>query len=148
METKSRTRAGRWTSGSSGNPDGRPVGSRNQATVAMESLLEGDAKRLTQKVLDLALGGDLTALRLCLERLMPPRRDRSISSSLPLIQTAQQISQAMTTVVAAISEGQITPGEGEVLAGILSVQAEVVATADLEHRVEALEKLQNACPEG
>ena len=58
--------------GQSGNPSGRPKGARNKATLAMEILLDGEADRLTRKVVEMALAGDTTALRLCLERIMPP----------------------------------------------------------------------------
>jgi hypothetical protein len=68
--------------GQSGNPAGKPKGTRNRATVAAEALLEGEAEMLTRKAIELGLSGDTTALRLCLERLMPPRKDRSISFSL------------------------------------------------------------------
>ena len=58
--------------GQSGNPLGRPKGARNRATIAAEALLDGEAEALTRKAIELALDGDTTALRLCLERLMPP----------------------------------------------------------------------------
>jgi hypothetical protein len=54
--------------GQSGNPKGRPKGARNATTLALESLLDGQAKALTQKAIDLALSGDLMALRMCLDR--------------------------------------------------------------------------------
>jgi hypothetical protein len=139
-----RSNDGRWRKGSSGNPGGRPAGSRNRATIALESMLEGEAERLTRKVLELALAGDTAALRMCMERLVPPRKDRTIQLVLPPIQTVQQVSQAMAAIVAAISEGQITPGEGEILAGILSQLCNFVLTADLEKRVEALEARETA----
>jgi hypothetical protein len=60
--------------GQSGDPAGKPKGARNRATVAAEALLEGEAEMLTRKAIELGLSGDTTALRLCLERLMPPRR--------------------------------------------------------------------------
>jgi hypothetical protein len=45
--------------GQSGNPDGRPKGSRNATTLALETLLDGQATALTQKAIDLALAGDM-----------------------------------------------------------------------------------------
>ena len=56
---------------------GRPQGSRNKATLAIEALLDGESDKLTRKAVDLAMKGDTTALRLCLERLCPPRKDRA-----------------------------------------------------------------------
>ena len=60
--------------GVSGNPTGRPRGSRNATTLALEALLDGQANALTQKAIDLALGGDMAALRLCLDAILPPRK--------------------------------------------------------------------------
>jgi len=67
--------------GQSGNPSGRPVGARNRATLAMESLLDGEAEAITSKAIELAKKGDGPALRLCMERIMPARRDRPTRSS-------------------------------------------------------------------
>ncbi len=69
--------------GKSGNPNGRPQGSRNKATLAIEELLDGEAEGLTRKAVELAMEGDTTALRLCLDRLCPPRKDRPVSFDLP-----------------------------------------------------------------
>jgi hypothetical protein len=106
----------------------------------MESLLQGQAKQLTQKAMELALAGDITALRLCLERLIPPRKDRPIRLLLPPIENVQQISLAMARVAAAIGEGEITPTEGEVLSNILLTHKTVLVTADLERRMDELER--------
>ena len=58
-----------------GNP-GRPPGSRNKATLAAEVLLDNETEKLTRKAIELAMAGDTVALRLCLERIIPARRDR------------------------------------------------------------------------
>ena len=73
--------------GQSGNPAGRPKGARNRSTVAAEALLDGEAEALTRKAIELALAGDTTALRLCMERLVPPRKDRSTPIALPVSKT-------------------------------------------------------------
>jgi uncharacterized protein DUF5681 len=69
---------GRFKPGHSGNPAGRPPGTRNKATESAELLLEGEAEALTRKAVELALGGDPIALRLCIDRLIPPRRGRKV----------------------------------------------------------------------
>ena len=137
---KRETGTGRYAKGTSGNPAGRPPGSRNKATVLMEALLEGKAEQLIRKAIKLASAGDTTALRLCLDRLLPPRKDRPIHLSLHPIEDVQQVSSAISTVVEAIGEGRITPSEGEILANILDVQHNVLTTGDLERRVEQLEQ--------
>jgi hypothetical protein len=69
---------GHWCPGHSGNPRGRPRGARAKATLAVEAILQGELKGLARKAIELALAGDTTALRLCLERLMPPARGRHV----------------------------------------------------------------------
>jgi hypothetical protein len=70
--------------GQSGNPSGRPVGARNRATLAMEALLDGDAEAIMGKAIELAKAGDGPALRLCLDRLMPARRDRHVAANVEI----------------------------------------------------------------
>jgi hypothetical protein len=115
--TVAKQRGRPYRPGQSGNPAGKPKGARNRSTIAAELLLEGEAKALTRKAIELGLAGDTTALRLCLERLVPPRKDRPISLDLPPIRSADDAAQAMSAVLAAVGEGRITPSEaGEVMA--------------------------------
>lgn len=131
---------GQFPKGTSGNPAGRPPGSRNRATVAMEALLEGDAERLMRKAIELALADDISAMRLCMERLLPPRKERPIRVDVGPLENARQIKEAANTVIRAVAEGEITPGEGEALMNMIAGQASVLATVDLERRVEELEQ--------
>ena len=78
---------GPFRRGESGNPAGRPIGARHKATIVAEALLDGEAEGLTRKVLEMALAGDTVALRLCLERILPPRRERPVRFRLPALQT-------------------------------------------------------------
>jgi hypothetical protein len=93
----------------------------NRTAVAAEALLEGEAEALTRKAIELALAGDTTALRLCLERVVPPRKDRPISLALPVISSADDANQAMHIVTAAVGEGRITPSEATNLAALIEV---------------------------
>ena len=95
--------------GQSGNPDGRPRGARNATTLALEALLDGQANALTQKAIDLALTGDMAALRLCLDRILPPRKDRPVIFTLPDINSAQDAAAVVSSVLAAVATGEITP---------------------------------------
>ena len=79
----------KFKTGQSGNPGGRPKGSLNKATLASQALLDGEAEALTRKVVELAKEGHPVALRLCLERLLPPRKDRPINFTLPKIKGAR-----------------------------------------------------------
>src|SRR5918993_735301 len=77
--------------GTSGDPGGRPAGSRHRTTLAMEELLDGEAEKLTRKAVDLALGGDMVAMRLCLDRTIPPRRDRPVLFALPPFESTADV---------------------------------------------------------
>src|SRR5271167_839746 len=61
--------------GRSGNPAGKPPGARNRATLAAEKLLDGEAEALTRKAIERANEGDGVALKMCLDRIIPVRRE-------------------------------------------------------------------------
>lgn len=84
---------GQFGPGQSGNPAGRPKGSRNHTTRAVEALLDGEAEALTRKAIQLAQDGDTVALRLCLDRLLPVRKDRPITFDLPPIETTDDLAE-------------------------------------------------------
>lgn len=139
-ETTGRKQAkGRFRPGQSGNPQGRPPGARNKATRAAEALLDGEAETLTRACVTAALGGDTTALRLCLERILPPRRDRPIEFNLSPISTAAEACAAVGEIVEAVSVGDLTPIEATAIAGLVDVFVKALETRDLEARVLALE---------
>ncbi len=131
---------GRFKPGQSGNPAGRPPGARNRATLAVEALLDGDAEALTRKAVDLALDGDVTALRLCLERICPPRRDRPMSFALPPLETAADAPKAIAAIVAAVADGTVTASEAAELATLVERFVKTVEVAELEARIVALEE--------
>src|SRR5713101_3243649 len=106
-----RVRGRPFRKGQSGNPAGRPPGARNRGAQFAETLLGEEAEALTRKAVELALGGDPWALRLCLERLIAPRRERSIQLTLPSIDSVADIAGAITAITAAVAQGQITLGE-------------------------------------
>src|ERR1700716_2949183 len=91
-----------------GNP-GRPKGARNKATVAAELLLDGDAEAITSKAIELAKEGDMAAIRICMDRFCPPRKDRPISFELPKLERVADASAAMAAIVSAVASGELTP---------------------------------------
>jgi len=130
---------GRFLRGSRGNPNGRPLGSRNRASLLMEDLLDGRAKALTEKAIEKALAGDVFALRLCMERMMPVRRERSLTLQLPVPATAQDITAGFASVVEALAHGELTPSETSALAELLESARRALETTDLARRIEELE---------
>ena len=125
--------------GQSGNPDGKPPGSRNKATLAAEALLDGEAEAITRKAIDKALEGDLAAIRLCLERILPTIKSRPIEIDLPPVETAQDIQAAQGSVIAAMARGEITPDDAGTIAGVLEARRRALETVELEKRIDILE---------
>jgi len=129
-----------FVKGRSGNPRGRPTGARNKKTLAAAVLLEGESEALTRKAVELALEGDPTALRLCIERILPPCRERPVNFALPPIENAADISAAMNAVTSALARGIITPGEAERIANVVDTFARAIATT--KRRESAVNPLQ------
>ncbi len=121
-----------------GNP-GKPRGTRHRVTRAVEELLEGQSEQITQKAVELALEGDSTALRLCLERIAPTRKDAPVNFDLPPIKTAKDASEAAQAVLQAVSQGEVTPLEGATVMGLVEQFRRVLETTELERRLAALE---------
>jgi hypothetical protein len=118
-----------WRSSSDGGPPaGRRPGSRNKATLAAAALLAGESEALTRTAVELALAGDPTAMRLCIERLLPPCRERTVKFTLPPIESVSDISAAMRAVTAALARGNITPGEAATIAGVVETFARAIET--------------------
>jgi hypothetical protein len=127
--------------GQSGNPDGRPKGSRNATTIALETLLDGQATALTQKAIELALRGDMAALRLCLDRILPPRKDRPVNFELPPIESAQNAAATISAVLAGVAAGDLTPSDAGEISKLIEVYVRAFETAELAERVERLERM-------
>ena len=131
---------GKFQKGKSGNPKGRVPGSRNRATQLAEQLLDGEAEALTRKAIEMAKTGDGPALRLCLDRIVPPRRDRPAQFELPPIAEAKDAVAASAAIVAAVAMGELTPSEAAELSKIVESYTRVLQAADFEVRLAKVEK--------
>ena len=121
-----------------GNP-GKPKGSRHRATQAIEAMLEGQQEALTQAAIDKALEGDVTALRLCLDRIAPARKDAPVSFDLPTIETAEDAAKAARAILKAIAEGDVTPLEAATVMAVVEQFRRTLETTEIERRITALE---------
>jgi hypothetical protein len=128
----------RWKPGQSGNPAGRPKGSRNKATLMAEQLLGGSGEEIVSKAIDMAKAGNPVALRLCIERLVPARHRNVVEFELPRIEKAQDIAAAAAAVIEA-ANGNLSLGEACEFMNLLELQRAAIETADLAIRVEVLE---------
>ena len=135
MIKNGRNTAGQFTEGNSG----RPKGSRNKATLAIESLLKGQAEALTQTAVSKALEGDSVALRLCMERIAPAPKDQPVSFSLPKMHNALDASVAAGSVLNAVSDGELTPIEATRVMGLIDSYRRTLELTEIEQRLQALE---------
>ncbi len=126
--------------GESGNPAGRPRGSRNRATLLMESLLADDAEAIGRKAIEMAKQGDMAAIRLCMDRLSPPRKGEPVAFELPPLDKAADSVAAAATIVAAVAAGELTPSEGADLAKVIDVYVRAIETKAFDERLTKLEE--------
>src|SRR4030088_305143 len=137
---KKKPRSTQFKAGQSGNPAGKAKGTRNRATLALEELLDGQAEALTQKAIDLALTGDIAALRLCLDRILPARKDRPVSIEMPTIDTAEDAKAASAALLAAVAAGSLTPSEAAEIGKLVESYVKAIETTEVLARLEKLEK--------
>jgi len=145
QKQEGRDAEGRFKKGWSGNPAGRPRGTRNKAIEAAELLLEGEAEALTRRAVERALEGDAAALRLCLDRIIPPRRGRPVRlDSVAPVRGAGDLGGTMAAITTAAMGGAITPGEAAELARVVEIFVRAVETSDFERRLKKLEDCRGA----
>jgi hypothetical protein len=125
--------------GSSGNPQGRPPGARNAATVLAEQLLDGEAETLIRKAIQKAKQGNIPALRMCLDRILPPRRERPVSIKLPELASASDATKAMAAITAAVANGELTPAEAGELSRLVESYVKAIEVTEIERRLQVLE---------
>ncbi|OAO02575.1 hypothetical protein A8B75_11580 [Sphingomonadales bacterium EhC05] len=141
-ENTDEKQAGRYKPGQSGNPAGKPPGARNKVTRDVEALLGGEHEALTRAAIDKALDGDTAALRLCLDRIAPARKDSPITMTLPKVETVRDAVAASQHVLASVAAGEVTPDEAGRVMALLTAHKALVEVGDIEGRVAALEEKQ------
>jgi Family of unknown function (DUF5681) len=122
------------------NPAGKPKGARHKATLAAEALLDGEAETLTRRAIEKAKDGDTVALRLCLERILPPRKDRPVQIALPQLTSATDATAALAMVAEKVGAGEVTPEEGAAVNAIVGGFIRAHEITVLERRLEIIEK--------
>lgn len=128
-----------FKSGQSGNPNGRPKGSRNKATLALQELLDGEAEEIGRKAIEFAKSGDVTAIRLVLERVLPAKKDSPLLLDIKKPTSSAEITEAMGLVVESVGLGDITPAEGRAMVGLLDSLRKSMELTEIEKRLRKLE---------
>ena len=139
-KTEKNTANKRWKKGQSGNPKGRPAGSRNKASIAVENLFLDEQERLSRKCIKLAMRGNMQALKLCIERICPIRRDAPINVNLPRVKTVEDATKLTTSLLDKVTSGELTPIQAELLSRLVEKHIKVLQLNDLEARLQLLEE--------
>jgi hypothetical protein len=126
--------------GRSGNPKGRPPGARNAAAVLAEQLLDGEAGELVRKVITKAKHGNLPALRICIDRILPPRRERPVQFAMPELRSVGDASKAISALLSAVAKGELGASEAAELSKLIENFVRAVEATVLEQRLLDLEQ--------
>ena len=126
--------------GESGNPAGRPRGARNKRTIAAENMFDREGADIIDRLIRLAKGGDIAAIRMCIERICPKQRERPVALDLPPMTTPADAVAAMSAITQAVGDGDLGAQEAADLAKVIAGFAHTIDTADQEARLSQLEQ--------
>lgn len=137
---KRKPRGRPFPKGRSGNPKGKPKGTRHQATQIAEALMAGDIEAIVDRVVRKAKRGDLAASKLVLDRVAPVRKGSTVEIALPDVKTSSDIVAAMAALMAAVVGGKISPEEAQSMAAVLEINRKAIEQHELEARIARLEQ--------
>jgi hypothetical protein len=127
-----------FQSGQSGNPAGRPRGSRNKGTIIAEKLFDDSAGELTRAAIARALDGDPVALRACMDRLLPPLRHRPLDFDLPQLVTLADAPVAINAIAQGLAHGELDREGAAVLLRAVREFTRALAAVERETRAAGL----------
>lgn len=119
---------------------GRPRGSRNKSKSPGQDLFDEYAEHLIRKAISLGLAGETNALRMCIDRISPARRDAVIQMNLPAIRKAEDLDKAAEKVTQRLRRGKITPVEAGRIMHTLEGRLRIFETVELANRIEKVEE--------
>jgi hypothetical protein len=139
-EKSGQNQAGRFQKGTSGNPSGKPKGARARVTQLAEKLLDDDRDAIVRAVIAAAKGGDPTAMRLCVERLVPLRKGRPVVFDLSPVKTAADVAEAVGELSRTMAAGELTTDEASAAASVIEMHRRAIETTEIERRLQKLEE--------
>jgi hypothetical protein len=132
---------GRFRPGTSGNPSGRPKGSRDARTVALAELVDGSGEAIVKKLCAAAEAGEPWAVRVVIEKILP-RLERRVVVEIDRVETAGEVAHAVAQVIELAASGDLSIEEARAFLQLLEVQRRAIETSDLAVRLELLEQAQ------
>jgi hypothetical protein len=146
QENTGENTAMRFQKGQSGNAAGRPRGALNRATVLAQELLSARVESIAGKLIELAEGGDMRAIRVCMDRLVPAIKDQPITIELPPIEKPADSVEAAASIAAAVAAGDLTATEAAQLAKIVDVYVRALDSRGFNERLSKLENEISGAP--
>jgi Family of unknown function (DUF5681) len=136
-----RNQDGRFRKGASGNPSGKPKGARHRTTIAIEELMGDHGENVTLRVLERAIKhSDMTAAKLVLERICPPRRGRPVKFKLPAITDIGSVLQAHAELLRLVGTGTLTAEEAQPISDLLTAHLKAVESTEIAARLAEVER--------
>ena len=136
----------RFQKGECGNPTGRPRGALNRATVLAQELLAARVESIAAKLIELAEGGDMRAIRVCMERLVPATKHQPIAVELPPVEKPADSVEAAAAIAAAVAAGELTAAEAAKLAKVVEVYVRALDSRGFDERLGKLEHEISGAP--
>ena len=131
----------KWMKGASANPAGRPRGIVDKR-LQMHAALQKHGTDVVAKVLELAMQGDISALKLVLDRIMPPLRPRDEPLCFPVAFEGASKGDYALAIFKQIASGALSPSDGKELLGALASVTAILDYDTLRARIEALEQVR------
>jgi hypothetical protein len=124
----------KFEKGKSGNAKGRP---KSMTATLLRQAINDDMPDILEKLIELAKGGDVQAIKLVLERVCPALKPQAVPISLPFVES---LAGQGNEIIRATMQGQIPPDIGSQLISALANQAKIIEVDELTKRIEALEQ--------
>lgn len=141
-KTLKKVRGRPFQKGKSGNPAGKPKGCKNKLTLLAQNLMSDQSERLIKKTINLALEGDRTALKLCMERILPPVKDLPIALSIPDLNQEGVSKKLMEIILSQVANSELSPNQGQAVSSIVESYQRAIEVNNIEERVLALEEVE------
>lgn len=124
--------------GKSGNPAGRPKGIKDRRVALREKLLP-HADQLIEMVTTFAKSGDMAAMKIVMDRIIPPLKEEPIHVTIPKIESAADCTQAQAAVVNAVAAGELLPSEGQAMSNLIEAQRRAFETTELAQQLHQIQ---------
>lgn len=131
---------GRFQKGSSGNPRGKAKGTKNRATLAAEQLLQGELESICRRLIQEATSGNMQAIKMILDRVLPPKRNSYISFKLPDLDDSSGFLHAIDSVMKAVSQGNLSVEDAEALTKMIDIYIRAKEAYEYEERLSKIEQ--------